>query len=85
MIDEEENSVIVPQNRFEKEMEYKTEDLILHNKLKLIRAKAKKMEEEAHIKEKSMKWTKTSVKMVNEINGMLIDSINAKLHILEGI
>ena len=64
----------------------KSDDLLLQQKLEIIRTQAKKMEDDAKEKERNMKLSKSiSVKDTNEINSMLIESINAKLHILKDI
>ena len=79
------DTTILPQSRFDKEMK-KPEELILQHKLEIIRTQAKKIEEDAMEKEKNMKLTNgNNVRAANEINNMLIQSINAKLHILKDI
>jgi hypothetical protein len=76
---------IMPQSRFEKEMK-KTEDEVLKQRLEIIKTRAKQIEYEAQEKEKNMKLTNnTNVKASNEINSLLIDSIEAKLHLLKDI
>ena len=79
------STIPAPKSRFDKDV-YKSEDQILRNKLDIIKAKAKQIEEEAIEKERNMKLTTgTNVKASNEINGLLIDSIEAKLHLLKDI
>lgn len=83
--DDTSNSFIKPQSRFDKEME-KSEDQVLKQRLELIKTRAKQLEEEAREKEKNMKITSdNSVKTTSTINNMLIDSIEAKLHLLKDI
>lgn len=79
------DNTIKPQSRFDKEMS-KPDDLFLKQKLEIIRTQAKKIEDDAKEKERNMKISKSiSVKDTNDINNMLIESINAKLHILKDI
>jgi len=74
-----------PQSRFDSEVK-KSQDQIMKQRLESIKAKAKQIEEEAIEKEKNMKLTTgTNVKDSDVINSLLIDSIEAKLHLLKDI
>lgn len=80
-----EEDTIIPQSRFDAEMK-KTEDQVIKERLEIIKTRAKQIEAEAKEKEKNMKLTSgTNVKVSNEINSLLIDSIEAKLHLLKDI
>lgn len=81
----DDNKTLIPQSRFDREMQ-KSEDQIMQQRLEIIKTRAKQIEEEAREKEKNLKLTSnTNVKASNEINSLLIDSIEAKLHILKDI
>lgn len=81
----DDEQAIMPKSRFEKEMK-KSEDDVLKQRLEIIKTRAKQIEYEAQEKEKNMKLTNNNnVKASNEINSLLIDSIEAKLHLLKDI
>lgn len=81
----EDNHNIMPHSRFDHEIQ-KSEDEIIKQRLDLIKNKAKQIEEAALEKEKNMKLTTgTNVKDSNVINNLLINSIEAKLHLLKDI
>ena len=61
-IDNNENSLIVPINRFDNKEIDKSEDLYMQQKLDILRTKARRMEEEAIIKEKKYEVNKNICK-----------------------
>lgn len=67
--------------RFDNEMK-SSSDLIEKQRLEMIKMRAKQIEEEAMAKEKVADM---SVKATSKINSMLLDSIEAKLHLLKDI